>query len=189
MALPNLDSPEAKEWEITKDSLVKKRDEKKRIFEDSKSREKGVEVDHKAHIESVRQGKPSSSAPSPAAISDAAYHDWSDHYEAVIEHERIKRPIFQKAFREYNQKHVKPIEDPILKRIGVALIDLHAALLERLQIRDVLHSKLGVEPVGLANINFYDVLGIPTDKNSKIADLLRDLQSAGAISRLPKELI
>jgi hypothetical protein len=185
MALPNLDSIEAKEWEITNDSIVKKRDEKKRLFEDSKSREKGVEVDHKAHIEAVRTGKPSSSAPSPAAISDAAYHDWSDHYEAVIEHHRLKRPIFQKAFREYNAKYVKPIEDPILKRIGAALTELHAALLERHQLRSELHNRLGIEPVGLVNISFNDVLGIPTDKNGPLAELLRELVAAGALTKLP----
>jgi hypothetical protein len=185
MALPNLDSPEAKEWEITRDSLVKKRNEKKKIFEDSKTREKGIEVDHKSHIEAVRTGKPSSSAPSPAAISDAAYHDWSDHYEAVIEHDRLKRPIFQKAFREYTARHVKPIEDPILKRVGAALTDLHAALLERHQLRTDLHSRLGIEPVGLTNINFNDVFGLPTDKQGPLAELLGELVAANAISKLP----
>jgi hypothetical protein len=190
MTLPTLEStsPKLKEWTLIDDALEKKCGAAKLVYVDSKAREKGVEKNHAQHIENVRTGGVST-APSVTAIAADAYAVWSDLFEAREEHRKLKRSIVQQASREYNAKWVKPILDPVLKKIGAALCDVQAGLLEYYQIRNDLHSKLGIEPVGLANISFYDVLGIPTDKGSKLADLLRDLQSAGAISRLPKEIL
>jgi hypothetical protein len=187
MALPLLEneSAEVKEWLLTHSSLVKTTAAEKQEHLDAKARDKGIDIDHAARIEAIRTGRPMPQGSTRSAAE--TFDSWSNYYEAEVEHRKLKRPIFQKAFREYNQKWAKPAEDAALKRLATALCEAHAAHVEYFQNRNQLHA-IGVEPVGLNRIAIDDMFGLPTDKQGPLAELLRELVAANALSKLPTEL-
>jgi hypothetical protein len=184
--LPPLEneSREVKDWLQTHAALIKKRDAKKQEHLDAKAREKGIDKDHTARIEAVRTGQ--NIAPSDTPSADQTYSDWSDLYEAEVEHRRLQRPIFHRAFRDYTIKHIKPVEDAALKRLATALCEAHAAHVEYSQNRNQLNG-LGIEPVGLNRIAIDDMFGLANSKQGPLAELLHDLVAANALSKLPKE--
>jgi hypothetical protein len=186
--LPTLEafSEKYNDWAATRARLVKARDEKKQIYEECKARDRGAEQNHDARIESIRTGQTATLASASASTNDA-YQDWSDHYEAVVSHDRLKWKIVNDASRGYNQTYIRPAHDAALKRVADALCELHAGHLEYSRNLDR-SANLGIEPIGLPLFPLDDLLGYAADKGSKLAYFLRDLVAAGALTALPKEL-
>jgi hypothetical protein len=179
MALPTLEStsPEIREHKLRRAAKVKHRDAKKAEYLEIKARKVGQEENHDAYINSLMTDDAASNI---TANADDAYAIWSDLYEVVVALDKKGQAIVESATQDYNQKYVRPIEDPLFKRMATALCDFHTAYHEHKQIRDELHSKLGIKPAGLTNINLYDMFGLPTDKQGPLGELLRDLAASGA---------
>jgi hypothetical protein len=187
MTLPSLEStsPEIREHKLRRAAKVKLRDAKKAEYLEIKARKVGQEQNHDAYINSLMTDDAASNI---TANPDDAYAIWSDLYEVVVALDKKGQAIVEKATKDYNAKHVRPIEDSLLKRMATALCEFHSAYEEQYQLRNELHGKLGLKPVGLANIRFYEMFGVPTDKQGPLGELLAELVAAGALSKMPATL-
>jgi hypothetical protein len=105
--------------------------------------------------------------------------------EACDLHYNKSQPIKHRALGEL-AKTLIPEEKAILKRMGAALVEAHAAKRDFQELKDYLIGEGGL--VGICLTDSDKILGHPNDRGSDLALLLREFVSLGVLDKLPKGL-
>jgi hypothetical protein len=111
---------------------------------------------------------------------------WHDLEDACEIHHGKMRTIRNNAAKDFCNS-IKPEHDAIVKRLVAALAEAQAAHLEYHNLRtDLRANDIGF--FGICNMNFYELLGGPTDKASHLTDIFREAMKLGLLNKIPAGL-
>jgi hypothetical protein len=159
--------------------------EKQASYEDYRNLLAAPVEDRATRIAKIAKGEAVAPPEDAELMKRAAASKCHDMKEACDLHHKNSHSVRYKALTALC-KALLPEERAILRRQAAALVEAQAANLEYQELKTYLISEGGV--VGMCLSHPEKILGLPADRSSDLAFLLREFVSLGVLDKMPPGL-
>jgi hypothetical protein len=166
--------------------LGQKHNEAKQAADDEHRRLQAAPIeDRTARLAKIAKGEPVAPHVDRETMLRTAANRCRETRDVCDLHHTNDQVIKRKALGDLCKSHL-PEQKEILKRVGVSLSTLQAALVDYRGLRQYLIGEGGL--VGICLTDFDRVFGNPSDRNSNLGFLLQELVKLGALDKIPAGL-